>query len=437
MKYRIMDKKLDLPKFINTLKQEAECFFLEDKSTDGRFMYFFPHIFGKLRLEADSSQNVLRQIHSQSQLDCEIPAELSHIPTITRAFGLIHFEYAYQKSLQTQLTPYSGQVGEFLFSHEQIVYDKKLQVVYLISFNADERRLGQLERLVHQHQTGEDCAPESVETGVTDEPFFKSIIKKVKSQICEGNLFQCVVSELREASSTGHPFHFFKNLYGQTDAPFCFYLNSGSTVTFGASPERLIKVDAKGTVLSNPIAGTRARGRNEIEDKKQKRNLMRSPKERAEHLMLVDLARNDLGKVCAPGKVQVKAFMQPKAFKNIYHLISEVEGQLRADKNAVDAFDACFPAGTLSGAPKVEALKNIQTLEKGPRGIYGGCLVTFDIRGGLDSFLLIRSAQYTAGKLSYGVGAGVVYDSTPKGEYQEICTKAKTIENALALKGVC
>lgn len=199
----------------------------------------------------------------------------------------------------------------------------------------------------------------------------------------------------------------------------------------GASPEMLVRVEAR-KVSTNPIAGTRPRGRNSAEDQRQTRNLVRSPKEGAEHLMLVDLARNDLGRVANPGSVRVSRFRQLRKLSNVIHLVSQVDAELRDGVTALDALKAAFPAGTLSGAPKIRAMEILAELENEARGFYGGAVVAFDGAGGLDSCIAIRCLEVRGQLGILRAGAGLVMDSKPESEYAEIKNKLKTLRVAIA-----
>ena len=256
-------------------------------------------------------------------------------------------------------------------------------------------------------------------------------VRAVKKHIRAGDIFQCVLSERFEVPVASDPFRVYRALSLASPSPYRFLLKNGEDYLIGASPERLIKV-LDGVALNCPIAGTRPRGKSAAQDRAFERALMRSPKERAEHLMLVDLARNDLGRVCRPGTIRVRELMKVRRFSNVMHLVSQVEGRLeRAD--AWEALMASFPAGTVSGAPKVRAMEIIASLERAPRQFYAGAVLQHDFSGNLDSCIAIRTMRLMAGKAVLQAGAGIVADSSPAREYQEVLNKLLGLRQALAL----
>jgi anthranilate synthase component 1 len=268
--------------------------------------------------------------------------------------------------------------------------------------------------------------------GAMGERKFRDAVQKIKGHIRAGDIFQCVLSEEFELALKCHPFRIYRSLRNVSPAPYLFYLNLGDETLLGASPEMLVRAE-NGRIETCPIAGTRPRGRDLAEDKRFERHLLASVKEKAEHLMLVDLGRNDLGRVAKPGTVSVRDFMHVERFSHVMHLVSNVEAQLKSDRTAWDALFSCFPAGTLSGAPKIRAQQIIADLEPSQRGPYGGAVVCYDFSGQMNSCITIRSL-YARGKKGYvRAGAGVVADSTPAREYQEIINKTRAIRRAIAL----
>ena len=403
------------------LKVSGDVYFQADQSSLRRYSTM---AFGLNLVPLNS----LSELQLQAPVT-DLPESLKSAPFLSGVLGLVDFEYSHQ------LEP-----GEFDSNSEAtlvlvrpevvLVSDHQQQESYLISQVADVKDLsGLMNRYIgpeNQFLSFQIYGQPS-----TAEARYKEMVLDVKRKIREGDLFQCVVAEKRQVRFTGNARRLFLEIKQSSEDAYCFYYQIGSKQTFGASPERLVSVSTDGHISSFPIAGTRPRGSCPKTDERQRVNLRRSPKERSEHLMLVDLARNDLGKVTRPGQVRVPSFMQLKSYRNVHHLVSEVTGLLADGCRPVDVFHSCFPAGTLSGAPKIEALKTIRHLEAGPRGFYGGCMVLFDDRGCLESFIVIRSAQVVNERLTYGVGAGVVAGSTPDGEYQEIGHKARGIEQVL------
>jgi anthranilate synthase component 1 len=261
--------------------------------------------------------------------------------------------------------------------------------------------------------------------------FYTRGVRSLKRNIGAGDIFQGVLSESFSAPYAGEPLALLAALRALGPCPYLFYLRDGARHLVGASPERLVRV-ADGVALNCPIAGTRPRGRTAAADLRLERELRADPKERAEHLMLVDLGRNDLGRVCAPGTVRVRTLMATRRFPNVMHLVSEVEGRLDAGRTAWDALAASFPAGTVSGAPKVRAMELLAALERKPRGFYAGAVVQHDLSGNLDSCIAIRSAEIKGGRVRVQAGAGIVADSRPAKEWDEVRHKLGTLRKALA-----
>lgn len=260
---------------------------------------------------------------------------------------------------------------------------------------------------------------------------FLRSVARIKEHIRAGDVFQAVVSQGFWAPLEPAPFAAYRAVRAANVTPYGFLILDGGRAFMGASPERLVRV-VNGIARNCPIAGTRPRGKTRAQDVRLERELRASPKERAEHLMLVDLARNDLGRVCAPGKVKVGKFMVTRRFSNVMHLVSEVEGPLDAKKTAWDAFVASFPAGTVSGAPKVRAMEIVADLERGARGFYAGAVVQADFAGNVDSCLAIRSLKLEKGLARLRAGAGIVADSNPAAEWNEVLHKLAGLRRALA-----
>ncbi len=265
---------------------------------------------------------------------------------------------------------------------------------------------------------------------------FLKNVRTLKEHIRAGDIFQAVLSERFTVPFSEDPLGLFEVLSQLSPSPYQFYLSSGrasgNRVFMGASPEMLLKVTGD-QLETHPIAGTRPRGSSASEERKLERQLLRSTKEKAEHLMLVDLARNDLGRVAVPGSVRVPQFMRLKKFGGVMHLTSQVIATKRADVDPLQAVAACFPAGTLSGAPKIRAMELLSGLEPLPRGFYGGALIAADFAGNIDSCISIRGVQVEKGQAVFQAGAGIVADSRPDAEYAEVAHKTKMVRTALAL----
>ncbi|MBC7660531.1 MAG: anthranilate synthase component I [Chitinophagaceae bacterium] len=256
-------------------------------------------------------------------------------------------------------------------------------------------------------------------------------VRTIKSHIRNGDIFQCVLSDRFQFPVTSDTFLVYRLLRMINPSPYLYYLQFGDETLLGSSPEMLIRTQGR-CVETCPIAGTRPRGKTEDEDHKLERDLLASVKEKAEHLMLVDLGRNDIGRVSQPGTVKVKSYMQVERYSHVMHLVSRVSGTLRKNLRAWDALGACFPAGTLSGAPKIKAMQIISHLEDSQRGPYGGAIICQDFGGDLNTCITIRSLYVRDGVGYAQAGAGIVADSQAENEYAEVLHKAKAVRTAVA-----
>lgn len=265
-----------------------------------------------------------------------------------------------------------------------------------------------------------------------EEDEYKKKVEITKNHIKEGNIFQLVLSNRIEADYEGSLFDTYRTLRTLNPSPYMFYFSSGDIEMAGASPETLVKV-TNGEVRTFPLAGTRPRGKDDEEDKKLEKELLADEKELSEHNMLVDLGRNDLGKICKYGSVKVEKYMEIQRYSHVMHIGSAVYGKIRDDKDAVDAIEAVLPAGTLSGAPKIRACKIINKLENNKRGVYGGAIGYLDFSGNMDTCIAIRLAFKKNGKVFIRSGAGIVADSVPENEFKECINKAKAVLTALEI----
>ncbi|MCI5601915.1 MAG: anthranilate synthase component I [Clostridiales bacterium] len=265
-----------------------------------------------------------------------------------------------------------------------------------------------------------------------EEDEYKKKVEITKNHIKEGNIFQLVLSNRIEADYEGSLFDTYRTLRTLNPSPYMFYFSSGDIEMAGASPETLVKV-TNGEVRTFPLAGTRPRGKDDEEDKKLEKELLADEKELSEHNMLVDLGRNDLGKICKYGSVKVEKYMEIQRYSHVMHIGSTVYGKIRDDKDAVDAIEAVLPAGTLSGAPKIRACKIINKLENNKRGVYGGAIGYLDFSGNMDTCIAIRLAFKKNGKVFIRSGAGIVADSVPENEFKECINKAKAVLTALEI----
>ncbi|HEX6930153.1 MAG TPA: anthranilate synthase component I [Gammaproteobacteria bacterium] len=266
------------------------------------------------------------------------------------------------------------------------------------------------------------------------EAAFRISVQRIRDYIRDGDVMQVVLSQRMEAPFDGRALDVYRALRFLNPSPYLYFLDFGDTQVAGSSPEALVRVE-DGKVTVRPIAGTRARGRDPAEDDMLERELHADPKERAEHLMLIDLARNDAGRVSTIGSVKVTERMATERYSHVMHLVSNVTGKLRGDLDALDAFAACFPAGTLSGAPKLRALEIIDELEPVPRGIYSGAIGYLGWQGNLDTAIAIRTAVIRDGRVRVQAGAGIVHDSDSAREWEETLNKSRALLKAVEMAG--
>ena len=261
---------------------------------------------------------------------------------------------------------------------------------------------------------------------------FMSKVERAKGYIYRGDTYQIQVSQRFTRRTEAHPFEVYRALRMVNPSPYMYYLELGDMHVVGASPEMLVRIE-NGAIETHPIAGTRRRGRDPEDEERMAQELQSSEKERAEHIMLVDLARNDLGRVCKPGTVEVTSLMDIERYSHVMHMVSHVVGRLRGDVTTYDAIRAYFPHGTVTGAPKIRTMEIIAELEGERRGGYGGCVGYFDMSGNCDTALSIRTIWMKPGVAYVQAAGGVVYDSTPEEEYMESGNKARAMMRAIDL----
>ena len=373
--------------------------------------------------------------------------KIATLPTFTG--GLVgYFSYDYIKyseptlKLDAEDQEHFKDVDLMLFD-KVIAYDNYRQkIVLMINIETEnleenyEKAVQELEKMEELIRFGK---PAETKAGhlksefrpLFDEKAYCEKVEQVKHYIHEGDLFQLVLSNRLEADFEGSLLDTYRVLRTTNPSPYMFYFSSDDVEIAGASPETLVKVE-DGEVRTFPLAGTRPRGKSYEEDQRLEKELLADEKERAEHNMLVDLGRNDLGKICDFGTVEVEKYMSIERYSHVMHIGSTVKGQLRKDKTAVDAIDSVLPAGTLSGAPKLRACQIINELENNKRGIYGGAIGYLDFTGNMDTCIAIRLAFKKNGKVFVRSGAGIVADSIPEKEHQECINKAKAVMVALA-----
>ncbi|WP_207302273.1 anthranilate synthase component I [Gracilibacillus phocaeensis] len=322
-----------------------------------------------------------------------------------------------------------------MFYQDVIVFDHMKQQLTLMTVNLDGTRENQqleqqLEKLQEDILTPESYMPDedlaiSFNTSISKEKFM-GMVEEAKQHIKDGDIFQVVLSQRMKASFTADPFVFYRKLRVANPSPYMYFIDFDDYIVLGASPESLIKTTGT-QVVTNPIAGTRPRGQTVEEDQQLALDLLADDKELAEHKMLVDLSRNDLGRVCETGSITIPKYMEVERFQHVMHIVSEVHGQLTPAYTGLDALISALPAGTVSGAPKIRAMQIINDLENKKRGTYAGAVGYINMNGDLDLALAIRTMMIK-GQLAYvQAGAGIVYDSDPALEYQETLNKAKSL----------
>ncbi|MDT8419227.1 MAG: anthranilate synthase component I [Desulfuromonadales bacterium] len=261
---------------------------------------------------------------------------------------------------------------------------------------------------------------------------FKAAVEKCKEYIRAGDIFQVVISQRFSGDLRSDPFDIYRALRTINPSPYMFFLRFGETLVVGASPEVLVRKEGR-QVDVRPIAGTRPRGATAEEDQQLEQDLLADPKERAEHIMLVDLGRNDVGRVATGGSVEVSELMVIERYSHVMHIVSNVRGQLRPGLDSFDVFRAAFPAGTLSGSPKIRAMEIIDELEPSRREVYGGAVGYFSFNGNMDLAIAIRTLVVEGGRVHLQAGAGIVADSDPEMEYQETLNKARGVKRAIEM----
>lgn len=364
--------------------------------------------------------------------------------------GLVgYFSYDYIKYAEPKLKLEHSQGTDFkdmdmMLFDKIIAYDNyKQKIIVIVNMDISNENieenyktaLEEIKRIIELIKSGKVKEEEKIKLLSDFEPLFNKeeymqIVEKTKKYIYEGDIFQAVLSNKLEAKASGSLLDVYRRLRISNASPYMFYFSSDDIEIAGASPETLVKLEDK-ELSTFPLAGTRKRGMTEEEDKKLIKDLLSDEKEKAEHNMLVDLGRNDLGKISKFGSVKVDKYMEIVKFSHVMHIGSTVKSVIREDKDALDAIEAVLPAGTLSGAPKIRACEIIDELEKDKRGIYGGAIGYIDFSGNMDTCISIRLAYKKSDRLVIRSGAGIVADSDPELEYEECVNKMKSVKYAI------
>lgn len=316
-----------------------------------------------------------------------------------------------------------------VISHARINGD--LEVAYKTATD----KIDEIVERLSQPTAFSETIPEPIETDSEvqsnmTQAQFESMVEQGKEYIYAGDIIQVVLSQRLSKKTIAEPFAIYRALRSINPSPYMYFLNLGNFQIVGSSPELLVRLE-DGTVSNHPIAGTRPRGKDDADDEMLEIELCADEKEQAEHIMLVDLARNDVGRVSRPATVKVTQFMDVERYSHVMHLVSHVQGRLEADMTAFDAFRACLPAGTVSGAPKIRAMEIIAELEPDRRGPYAGAVGYFSFSGNMDTAITIRTIVIRDGTAYIQAGSGIVADSMPEMEYEESMNKAKALIRAI------
>lgn len=437
----------------------SHCYMLEsveEQEKWGRYTFLgfeptmeFTCVNGKMTVKGEMAFE--EKISHPKELIRKILAEyrspkIEGLPSFTG--GLVgYFSYDYAKYCESTLNLDAEDEEKFkdvdlMLFDKVIAFDNYRQKIIVIVNAKTENLEVEYEKATVEIQRIIDLIKNGIPVTVTpgklkseykklfDKEAYCQMVKKAKEYIYEGDIFQVVLSNRLEAEYEGSLLNAYRVLRTTNPSPYMFYFYSDDIEVAGASPETLVKLE-NGLLHTFPLAGTRPRGKDAAEDKRLEQELLGDEKELAEHNMLVDLGRNDLGKISQFGSVEVEKYMSIERYSHVMHIGSTVRGQIRADQDALDAIDAILPAGTLSGAPKIRAMEIINELENNKRGIYGGAIGYIDFTGNLDTCIAIRIAFKQNGKVFVRSGAGIVADSVPENEYQECINKAKAVMNAL------
>ncbi len=367
------------------------------------------------------------------------------------AIGYLNYEAV---NMFEQLPPPKAETGTpecmFMLTDEIIAFDNLRHTMKIIvnshtdrhqslrcAYDNAEARIANLAARLAKHMEHHveytQTKPVALKPEITKEEFI-AMVEKAKRHITAGDIIQVVPSQSFSAESDIPPFLIYRALRLINPSPYMFFLKLGDETLAGSSPETLVKLE-NGRSNVRPIAGTEPRGKTPAEDRALAERLLSDEKERAEHLMLVDLGRNDLGRTAVTGSVQVKSFMTVERYSHVMHLVSDIEAELGKGYDAIDLLSTAFPAGTLSGAPKIRAMEIINELEKTPRGVYGGAVGYISCDGNMDMAITIRTLEARNGRIRVRAGAGIVYDSVPENEYRETLNKAGALFKAVEFAG--
>ena len=450
--YKVLDSKLKPTDifFSKIFNNYDNCYLLESAIFGVNIARYSFIGFGEEVLRAKNDRNIEEKLNKIRRVINMRVIKNEILPRFIGGYvGYIGYDFIryFEKIPNINKDTLNHNDFELIFSKNVIAFDHWKEKIFLISNivldeNSDPKEeymeakdsLDILEEIISESykiSIEKESKDLSFSSNFSKEEFCK-IVKKAKDYIHDGEIFQVVLSQRFKTRLDYDLKNVYLCLKEINPSPYMFYLKFKNLNIIGSSPEILVRVEGK-KAITRPIAGTRPRGKNSVEDEILARELINDEKERAEHVMLVDLGRNDLGRVCKFGSVRVTEFMIIERYSHVQHIVSNVEGILRDDADALDALISCFPAGTVTGAPKIRAMEIIEELEKEKRGIYAGAIGYFSFENQSDFAITIRT-MFTDDKYIYTqTGAGIVYDSIPEREYQETINKAKAIFQALKI----
>jgi anthranilate synthase component I len=415
----------------------------------GRYSFIGTEPYRVLTSDAGSAVDPLCEIEDELRRFAVVP-----LPCLPRfhggAVGYLAYEAArrFERLPSPDADPQDLPEAVFMFTDTLLVFDHLQHRIKIVSharldgdidsaYRQATWRIDELaDRLARplppaEYEAAHEASDETrqISSNVGREQFMESV-GRARQYIIAGDAIQVVLSQRLSRPTPACPFEVYRALRAINPSPYMYYLRLGDAHIVGSSPEMLVRVEDD-TVTTHPIAGTRPRGRDVAEDAALEAELRADEKERAEHTMLLDLGRNDIGRVSEPGTVEVGQCMDVERYSHVMHLVSHVSGRLRNGLTCFDALRACFPAGTVSGAPKIRAMEIVAELEPDKRGPYAGAVGYFDLRGNLDTAITIRTIVMKDGVAHVQVGAGIVYDSVPEREYEETLSKARALLRAI------
>jgi anthranilate synthase component I len=446
-KEKLADLETPVSAYLKLFHRAPDSFLLESvetKDTTGRYSIvagdpIFSMELGEKSLISRGADGIVESDPSRffpmvrtnlTGLSCE---PLPDLPSVGSLMGFIGYDAVRLIERLPAMKPSTLPVARLVFPSRFLVFDHFRRVMIFLAIDSDEKsaalKIAEMEEGLRKPLS---LTPRKALIDVVAPPKaeFCDAVKKAQEYIRSGDIFQVVHSDRFQGETDLDPFEAYRQLRVRSPSPYMFFLEFGGFQLVGCSPETLVKTE-RGRVTIMPIAGTRGRSQDPKRDKELEGELLGSEKELAEHIMLVDLARNDVGRVSKYGSVLVEPYMSVQRYSHVMHIVSQVQGDLRADADAVDAFVAGFPAGTVSGAPKVRAMEIIDELEGKSRGPYAGAVGYFGPSGVMDTCIAIRTVLFHGNRFTVQVGAGIVADSIPEMEYKEIQNKAAQSLSAL------